>query len=330
MFSKIKIPQIFIHVAIICLFMGYEIPVAYSLNMHHLIPIVGTAYVLFIGFFYFCRYILLPLMENHQWDFKWILLFPITLVLFAVITLFIASLKNDLLHIAPLKITTEVVFFTLWRGIYLFGLASIFFFQNLALVRERQARQLEQAYQRVLLNPHLLFNTLNFVYYDIKDSQPKQAAALKILSDIMRYALHQSKVTYKATINHEMEQMKRYIELHQMLSEEGFYINFVTNMKEHLGQTEIPSLLLVNLVENMFKHGNFKNPNDPALIDLTADDKLIRFRFVNAKRYKSAFKGEHFGIENTRQRLIQSYGKRFNLDIDNNDTHYILNLIIHL
>jgi two-component system LytT family sensor kinase len=330
MISKSQLLKILIHVAIICLFMGYEIPIVFPLSMPHLIPVVGIAYSLFISFFYFCRYILLPSIENHQWRFKWILLLPITLLGFLLVTLIIGSLKNYFFQLPPLKITSEVIFFTLWRGIYLLGLAFIFYFQNSAITKERQARLLEQAYHRALLNPHLLFNTLNFVYDEIKDAQPKQAAALLILSDIMRYALRQSKVTHKATINEEMEQMKRYIQLHQMLSEEGFYIDFVTNMKDHLGQVEIPSLLLVNLVENMFKHGNFKNPDDPALIDLTADDKLIRFRFVNAKRYKSAFRGEHFGIDNTRQRLMQTYGKQFKLDIENNDTHYILNLIIHL
>nr|WP_067054241.1 histidine kinase [Mucilaginibacter sp. L294] len=330
MISKSQLLKILIHVAIICLFMGYEIPIVFPLSMPHLIPVVGIAYSLFISFFYVCRYVLLPTIEKHHWSIWWLLLLPLSLLAFLLLSIMVSSLRNYFLLLPALRVSNEIIFFTLWRGIYLLGLAFIFFFQNLAISKEMQARQLEQAYQRALLNPHLLFNTLNFVYYEIRDAQPKQAAALLILSDIMRYALRQSKVTHKASINEEMEQMKRYIQLHQMLSEEGFYIDFVTNMKDHLGQVEIPSLLLVNLVENMFKHGNFKNPGDPALIDLTADDKLIRFRFVNAKRYKAAFRGEHFGIENTRQRLLQTYGNRFKLDIENNDTHYILNLIIYL
>jgi two-component system LytT family sensor kinase len=330
MISKSQFEKILTHVAVIFLFIGYEIPIAFSLSMPHLIPVVIVAYSLNISFFYFCRYLVLPSIQKHQWNIKWLLLLPITLIIYFFIAVMLGMIRNYFLVLPTLKITTHVIVFTLWRGCYLLGLAFMFFFQYLAVLKERQARTLEQAYQRALLNPHLLFNTLNFVYYQIKESQPKQANALLALSDIMRYTLRQSKVTYKATINEEMEQVKRYINLHRLLSDEGFYIEFVNNIKGHLNEIEIPSLLLVNLVENMFKHGNFKNPQDPALIDLTADDHLIRFRFLNAKRYKTAFKGEHFGIENTRQRLIQTYGTGFSLDVDNNDTHYILTLIIHL
>jgi len=58
------------------------------------------------------------------------------------------------------------------------------------------------------LNPHLLFNTLNFIYQDILSTSPKAAEAVMTLSDVMRYSTNCEFQADTAPLGKELTQVE--------------------------------------------------------------------------------------------------------------------------
>src|SRR5690606_15717437 len=119
-----------------------------------------------------------------------------------------------------------------WRGLYFIGFSTGYYFLiNLLKERERTAtlekQQLHQiiaqqkmekeltnaqnAYLRAQINPHFLFNTLNFIYNKTRKSAPVAADAILTLSAMMRYAVESSEEKGYIAIEEEIEQVHNLI-----------------------------------------------------------------------------------------------------------------------
>ncbi len=179
------------------------------------------------------------------------------------------------------------------------------------------------------INPHFLFNTLNNLYsIALKNEDVETAAGLTKLSTLMRFMLDKSD---KNTVNltEEIEYLRSYIDLQKLrfLDEDDLIISFKT--EGDINDFRIPPFLLINFVENAFKHGvNYKLSSD-ININLCVDKNAMTFTVENSNHALKKTK-EHTGIglENVKKRLELQYGDNYELNTKSNSQKYIVELKI--
>ncbi len=110
----------------------------------------------------------------------------------------------------------------------------------------------ELAFLKNQISPHFFFNTLNTIYA-LTGKDPKAAQdALHKLSKLMRYLLYETEKPL-TTLQSEIDFLEDYIELMKMRLPSHVNLQFEHQIDQ--GQSKIPPMLLIPLVENAFKHG---------------------------------------------------------------------------
>ena len=181
------------------------------------------------------------------------------------------------------------------------------------------------------VNPHFLFNSLNNIYSLVLKNSDKAPDAIIKLGDIMRYAIYRSREEW-VSIAEEAGLLKDYIELQKIRTGKMSKISFSA---EGLDQdVQIPPLLLLPLVENGFKHG-VKGGGEAGFLEihLGADRKFITFFMKNNKGKAEKIEKEEYrglGLENVKRRLQLIYPGRHELDIQEDEKQYQLQLKIKL
>ncbi|MBV6442854.1 MAG: GHKL domain-containing protein [Haliscomenobacteraceae bacterium CHB4] len=201
-------------------------------------------------------------------------------------------------------------------------------YQLLENRRELEARHTEAQlnYLKAQINPHFLFNTLNNIYAAATLRHPRTADMVLRLSDLLRYVTYDAK-NNRVSLDKEIGQIRAYLELFQLKSEEPLPIRF-----DIIGETEdhlIEPLLLLPLVENALKHGDLENNPDAFVrILLRSDPSGLFFQVENsfdtANRQKDAMGG--VGLENIRRRLELHYRGRYHFQINAQDNIFSANL----
>jgi len=189
--------------------------------------------------------------------------------------------------------------------------------------------KLEIDYLKSQISPHFLFNSLNNLYsIAIKNDDSQTAAGLSRLSTLMRFMLDKSnKTTVK--LSEEIQYLESYIELQKLrfLDEDDLNVSFTT--KGRIGDFSLPPFLLINFVENAFKHGiDYKLPSMVNII-LNVNDDTMKFTIENSNHDKKNTK-EHTGIglKNVKKRLELLYGSDYGLEIEANSQKYVVELEI--
>lgn len=175
----------------------------------------------------------------------------------------------------------------------------------------------EKAYLRAQLNPHILFNTFSFVKYAVKKNPARALEAIQELSDIISYALFSERREY-VTIWIEAEQIKKILKLNQLRFESK--LNTTLNLDIKDNEAPIIPLLLLTLVENVFKHGEVLDSSYSSLIELKVSDEQISFRSENVISPIPSDKTSRSGIKNIKERLEKYYPQKhtFRYGIENN------------
>ena len=237
---------------------------------------------------------------------------------------------------------------SLWRGGYFLIIAFGYWFGTKSVRQEKEKRRLEQqkrrdeqqlrilendlkdaeiAYLKNQINPHFLFNTLNFFYDQIHPHSEQVAQGMLLLSKIMRYALQKSD-TPKVMLADAIEHLKDYIAINQL--------RFNNQLNVQLKITGDPSfrmiipLVLITFVENCFKYGDLLDPEHPLRIEITITDQQLLFCTHNKKKSGPIERSTGIGIENTRRRLSVVYENNYDLQIDNQPDFHAVRLTINL
>lgn len=192
---------------------------------------------------------------------------------------------------------------------------------------EKNNLELELNFLRSQINPHFLFNTLNSVYSLIEDKDEVAASIVFSLSNMMRYALYDSN-TSEVEVNKELNFIKSYIDIQNIRHSKRLSIEMdFTNMQDF----KIPPLLLINFVENAFKHGVDKIAKDSWIrIKASIDNESeFCFRISNLKPKNGSVKSiGGIGFSNTKRRLNILYPQRHLLEITEDELTYNLLLKI--
>jgi two-component system LytT family sensor kinase len=294
-------------------------------------------YLLKICYFYLCALWLYPITfsDKFSWIWKVPLLGSLAYGLYLITSYLIDNFllkETSWFNYHEITLGRQYIFSALYRALFFMGFAA-FYFLFLKYDKEVKARkqsekehyqsqlyerdlelQLENAknaYLKAQINPHLLFNTLSFIYQDIYQNSPKSADTLMELADIMRYSINSDFKEQTIPLKEEIEQVHRLIGLHQSRYDNMIYINF--EYDPNIPHTRFIPLVVVTIAENIFKHGIFQDKQNPALLSIKTEGQNIRIISKNLPSRTSAVKSLNKGIENISQRLKIIYGDNASL-----------------
>jgi len=200
--------------------------------------------------------------------------------------------------------------------------------------KERETEQLkkekiqaELLFLKTQINPHFLYNTLNYIYslaYPISDVLSN---AIIKLSKLMRYMLYNSS-NGLIDLKMEIEYIQNYIEIYRLRFEDSFFVN--VSISGTIENQKIASLILIPFVENAFKHGVLDNSQKPVdiKIDVSGNDFWLRVSNTISHGDKDSTSG--IGMVNIKRRLALIYPDAHTLCIVEQQETYEINLNIKL
>ncbi|SDX80265.1 sensor histidine kinase [Paenibacillus sp. CF384] len=192
-------------------------------------------------------------------------------------------------------------------------------------IKEKES-QLQLLYQQI--NPHLLYNTLESIYWkSTLEGNSESAEMIKELSKLMKISLSRGRELI--SLEDEMEHAKAYISLQQKRYEYGFQV--IWNIPEELLHNLIPKITLQPLIENSIIHG-VRNMGEDGEIIITGalldHDKIIirvedngykKVDFEAIHRLLNEEKGDPaigYGIRNLDQRIRLHFGRSFGISYE--------------
>jgi sensor histidine kinase YesM len=202
--------------------------------------------------------------------------------------------------------------------------------QYIDLQRKHDSMHLQQTAAELNLlkaqvQPHFLFNTLNNIYYLAYTKSDLAATVIARLSSIMRYFVDDAPKE-KVPLSTEISFLKNYIELEQIRMLHAASLSF-----DHEGLDEmvrIPPMLLIPLVENIYKHGVDKSvPDNEICIQLKMEKGYLHFNTANTVHPVEKGSGSGVGLDNLRKRLQLLFGNDFTLTTEQSGHQYKVQLI---
>ena len=153
----------------------------------------------------------------------------------------------------------------------------------------------ENDYLKSQINPHFLFNTLSFIHNSVSKFSTTIAESVISLSEIMRYALTATDADGKVELVSEIEHIENFIKLNQARFNQKLSLNF--SVFGEISDQRIIPLILITLVENVFKYGNLNDPASPASIILTLNGNELLFITENSKKRQNNMTSYGIGIK---------------------------------
>jgi hypothetical protein len=104
--------------------------------------------------------------------------------------------------------------------------------QKEALHQQELQRQVVDARLQSLkyqINPHFLFNSLNFLYAQSLPLSDNLSRATLLLSEMMRYALNEKSDEAKVPLDQEVQHLKNFLEFNQLRFSNRLQVNFTTD-----------------------------------------------------------------------------------------------------
>jgi LytS/YehU family sensor histidine kinase len=196
---------------------------------------------------------------------------------------------------------------------------------------EKSKLEAELAFLKTQINPHFLFNTLNNIYSLAYLKDEKAAPMISKLSNMLRYMLYECSEA-RVPLSKEVDFLKNYIDLQAVKSESSLLIDFFA--ENVLAEHQVAPLILINFVENAFKHTHWETHPDAWInvhLEMTDDNELI-FEVSNCKYEVKKVVTRHHGIglTNTKKQLELNYPNRHTLTIVEETDSYNILLKINL
>lgn len=208
-----------------------------------------------------------------------------------------------------------------------------FITENELLKLQKEKLNLELKALKAQINPHFFFNTLNNLYsLTLKNSGQSSEVVLK-LSDMMRYVLYECNED-QVSLKKEIGFIKNYLELERLRFNESYSIDFVVNGDP--GKKMIAPMLLVEFIENSFKHGlNRHFSSGWVKVEITIEDTTFHFICTNSRgaqdeEDEKEKKNSGIGLINIQKRLALMYPNQYTLNIEDTPSLFRVHLQMEL
>lgn len=195
---------------------------------------------------------------------------------------------------------------------------------------ESQKTASELKVLRAQVNPHFLFNSLNTIYNEALKKSDKAPKMILKLSELLRYVLDKMDED-RVPLKEELTYLQNYVDMQLERLNNPEKINFT--VKGEPGSMKIAPLLLINFVENAFKHADLQSKDGLVSIDIRLNKGSLELTSKNKIRDRSREvekDSNGLGIENARRRLELSYPKKHTLKINNENQQYSIHLHMEL
>jgi two-component system LytT family sensor kinase len=340
----------FIHLLVWLLYIGYEVLIVLIAKFPFKPYVTIISFTINILLFYFCADYIFPVFFKKEKILRFIGLILLALTVYIAIFMVIdwnivpawLDKPKDVLGYFYILIRGS-------RGIRFIAYATAYWVirklitaerDNNVLLKKRYTQELrekelrrvvvttELGYVRAQINPHFLFNTLNFLYLNTKPLSKDIAKSVLMLSDIMRFVMENNKNNGPIDLSLEIKHIENYIKLNQLRFHHNLYIDF-----EYTGTPEnkkIIPFILMTLVENAFKHGDLTDAKHPLKIRLDMLSERVTFRVSNKVNAVGLYEQHGIGMNNVEKCLELFYDHKFKLDIQNDGRHYNCELEVEL
>lgn len=193
---------------------------------------------------------------------------------------------------------------------------------------ENKYMSVENAYLQNQISPHLLFNSLNFIYNKVYKESAEAGKSVALLAELMRYSLVSANDSRTVLLSEEVTQLENLVALCQMRFRNQFYLRF--KKKGKLSAVEIIPLILITLVENMMKHGDLGDQKHPALIAIELSGDQLHFETRNKIRHTNLYPKNGLGLKNIDKRLNNYYPGRYTFVTGTHQDIFTTQLTLHL
>ncbi len=186
----------------------------------------------------------------------------------------------------------------------------------------------ELSFLKDQLNPHFLLNTLNNMYGLALIKSDKTPEVILQLSSILRYFLYESNVE-RISFDKEKKLMQAYIDLELLRLSSKAHLTFFIDADNAYN---IPPLLWLPILENVFKHGT----------RYIADEHYIDYKFIiysntlsirSRNGYKPGAQKEEeggIGLTNLKKRLEILYPGKHTITTNAEENIYSIDIDIQL
>ncbi len=182
---------------------------------------------------------------------------------------------------------------------------------------ERLAGQLSEARLALLqrqLHPHFLFNALQAIS-TLLHRDPGTADSLLLRLSILLRAMLEDASRQTLCLRLELELTRKYLEIEQVRFQDRLCVEW--SVDERVLDVDVPSLVVLPLVENAVRHGLSPKVGPGRLkIGAGRDGASLVVTVEDDGQGTTLPLREGVGITNTRERLHAMYGERAALQID--------------
>lgn len=198
----------------------------------------------------------------------------------------------------------------------LFVLISLlyYFFTQHRLEKERALQfqndklNAQLHFLRSQISPHFLFNSLNNIYSLIIQNDDNASLMVEKIATMLRYIIYEGE-NKKVAMDKEITLIENYIDL-QFLKKMKNAEQIEYTKNGNFSEKEIVPLLLMNCVENCFKHSNLEtNPDGVLHINLSERDNKFILHTKNSYSARSSKKNKS-SFQYLRQQLNHHYPNR--------------------
>lgn len=345
--------QVFVHILLWITYILYESSVLLIVDGARINLVeVGLNFCSYAAIFYLNSLWLLPAFLKQQKYFLLVVNLLLLIALLIPIRYFVylyalPFLGADVLH--PFDNHRLFLGQTVWRGGYFAMLSFGYFFANSTIRIEREKRIVAEVKRRReirlrklekeladvkietlrnQINPHFLYNTLNFFYAQMYPRCETTARGVLLLADIMRYGLEEDEANGKVMLTKEIQHLKNYLDLQQLRFNHQLQVH--VEEQGSLAYRMILPMLLITIVENCFKHGDLLDPQHPLVIRIEVQGDELRFSTRNKKKEGAKETSTGIGQANIRRRLDLKCKNRYSLEIIEEQNLYTCQLILKL
>ena len=296
------------------------------------IILYSTVYIICVSLLpYLNSYVLINIFYRTKKVFLYYFLFffgiVLSLCLFVLVDFIFIYPEIPSWFFVPVHFLSRLPYvFIFTLAIYLFKIYGEFYVQKeQQIILQSEKFEAELLALKSQINPHFLFNTLNNIQ-SLSFTNPEKASETIVnLSNLFRYISYEG-LRDKVNLGEEIQYISNYLALSVMkkvwLDKVSFNFNEVDN------SLQIEPLLLINFIENAFKHGSLEDKNDYIKIEIQTNKNQIIFSCSNTFHDEKRPSGK-IGLENVKKRLELVYPFKYELNTIISENLYEVNLIIN-
>ncbi|AZA52468.1 sensor histidine kinase [Chryseobacterium sp. G0201] len=191
------------------------------------------------------------------------------------------------------------------------------------LIEARKTAELQAL--KTQINPHFIFNSLNNIYSLVYQKSDKALPAIEELSQLLRYSTKDLEKDV-ITLDKEIGYIDSLTALEKLRLKKPELLTVEKNINHP--KLNISPMILVPFVENAFKHGDFREKGFD--MKLSDDNQILHFYLLNFKKDRMKDSTSGIGIDNVKKRLEILYPKKHELNINESETEFVVDLKIDL